>query len=344
MGPEDIADWVLRWCALPLQRLGAKMDTALVFHGPMGTGKNLFFDVLRDLYGDYGVMVGQTELEDKYNAWLSRRMLIVGDEVVSKQEMHHVKNRLKWIVTQKSKIPIRAMQQDTRWENNHANLVFLSNESQPLALEDGDRRYMVVYTPTADRGDLYARVGEFLEAGGAAKFLHFLMHLDLEGFNEHTKPPLTQAKATLIEMGLKPAERFMREWISGFLPLPQRVCSVEQLYRCFQRWCGQAGERWPPSQALFTEQSRRYAKERVELDAEGEQLAPRFDVRVIAVPDPTKATGRTSVRCWIPRGCGPQDGRTWGEWAVEAIDEFEPTARGFLRRHHIDDDEPPHGM
>ncbi len=350
MGPEDIADWVMRWCALPLQQIGAKMTTALVFHGPQGTGKNLFFDVLRDMYGEYGVMVGQTELEERYNTWLSGKMLIIGDEVVSRQEMYHTKNRLKWIITQETKIPIRAMHADTRWESNHANLIFLSNESQPLALEAGDRRFMVIYTPVAEDGDLYARVREFLAAGGARRFLHYLQTLDLQDFNRHTKPPLTKAKEALIELGYKPAERFMHEWLGGYLPLPMRVCSTEQLYRAFRRWSDSTGERYYPKQAEFTLQASRFAMERIERDAEGKRLDPPFRVKTVQVPHEAAVTGRKSYRCWIPRGCGfrelppPDDATeqekaeapTEGGWARECIDEFEAVLKGFLRPSRLD--------
>lgn len=350
LGPEDIADWVLRWCALPLQHVGTKLTTALVFHGPQGTGKNLFFDVLRDLYGEYGVMVGQTELEERYNTWLSGKLFIIGDEVVSRQEMYHTKNRLKWIITQETKIPIRAMHADTRWESNHANLVFLSNESQPLALEEGDRRMLVVYTPVAEDGDLYARVRDFLANGGARKFLRHLQQLPLEDFNRHSKPPLTRAKASLIELGYKPAERFMHEWLGGYLPLPMRVCSTEQLYRAFRRWSDSTGERYYPKQAEFTLQASRFAMERIERDAEGKRLEPPFRVKTVQVPHEAAVTGRKSYRCWIPRGCGfrelppPDDATeqekaeapTEGGWARECIDEFEAVLKGFLRPSRLD--------
>ncbi|MDY0748519.1 DUF5906 domain-containing protein [Paucibacter sp. R3-3] len=350
LGVEEIVDWVLSWCALPLQRIGSKMDTALVFHGPQGTGKNLFFDVLRDLYGAYGVMVGQTELEDKYNTWLSRRMLIVGDEVVSRQEMYHVKNRLKWIITQETKIPIRAMHMDTRWESNHANLVFLSNESQPLALEQGDRRFLVIYTPTAEDGDLYARVRAFLKDGGAAKFLHFLMHYPLDGFSRHTKPPLTEAKASLIERGLKPGERFMHEWIAGYLDLPMGVCSVEQLYRGFRRWADSTGERFWPKQAEFTLDAERFVGERIERDDDGRRLDPLLSKKVVQIPN--EGGGRTCARIWIPRGCENREpdlvtGRmvTEGAWAASCIDAFEQRLRRFMHRGRFADGapEPPDG-
>lgn len=345
LGAAEIVTWVLRWCALPLQQIGAKLDTALIFHGPMGTGKNLFFDVIRDMYGEYGVMVGQTEIEDKYNTWLSRRMFILGDEVVSRQEMYHAKNRLKWIITQRTKIPIRAMHMDTRWESNHANLAFLSNESQPLALEDGDRRMCVIYTPTAERSDLYARVGAFIDGGGAAVFLHYLLNLDLGDFNTHTKPPLTNAKRNLIELGYKPAERFMHEWINGYLALPMRVCSSEQLYGCFRRWAEVSGERFPPKQAEFTEQAKRICNERVELDAEGRVKDPVMIHKVFQLPKALEeGGGRKAVRCWVPRGCENKENRTdgtpmtEGEWAAGCVRDFEETARKFLRRERFGSD------
>ncbi len=322
-GIDTVCEWVLRWIALPLQKPGTKMQTALVFHGPQGTGKNLFFDVWRDLFGRYGVTVGQTELEDKFNDWLSCKLAIVGDEVVSRQEMYHHKNKLKLVVTQEAKFPIRAIQQSVRWESNHANVVFLSNESQPLALEERDRRYMVVYTPIADDTGLYGRVAAFLAAGGAAKWLHYLLTYPLDGFDRHTKPIMTRAKADLIELGWKPGERFAHEWLNGFLPLPIRVCSAEQLYRAFRRWCDQQGEKWPPPQAMFTKMVERWSLER------GKRGDAALVYKVVKLAHADGA--RKVMRCWLPSGTGPLPGVTEGEWAAEGVEAFEASLRGFLR-------------
>lgn len=335
-GVEAVVQWVLRWLAYPLQHPGAKMQTALVFHGPQGTGKNLFFDAIRDLYGEYGVMVSQNELEDKFTSWMSRKLFIVGDEVVTRAEMYHKKNQLKWLVTADKKIPIRAIQQDVRWESNHVNLVFLSNESQPLALEDGDRRYLVVYTPTGRTDDLYARAGRFLQEGGAARLLHYLLTLDLGDFKPATKPIMTQAKQDLIELGYRPAERFAQEWLAGFLPLPIRPCSAEQLYTAFRRWADRMGERFPPPQAGFTNAVRRFVGERVELDAEGRRKPPRLIYKVVGLEQ--EQGGRKSVRCWIPDGTGPREpGVSEGRWVGEAVRDFQSTVDSFCRVRDVAD-------
>lgn len=329
-GVFEVMVWVLRWLAFPLKHVGAKLRSALVFHGPQGTGKNLFFDCIREMYGRYGVMVGQSELEDKFNDWLSAKLFIIGNEVVTRAELYHHKNKLKWVITE-PQIPIRAMQQSVRWEANHAQVVFLSNEQQPLALEDGDRRYLVVYTPIAEDGDLYTRVAAFIKAGGAAKFLWYLQQIDLGDFGEHTKPIMTQAKADLIELGLKPAERFVNEWITGLLPLPLGVCSAEQLYRAFRRWCDMTGERFPPPQAQFTKTVERAVLERIERDAAGKLLAPRLRYKVVQLKQ--DASTRKAVRCWLPRGLGPAEGMTEGEWAQQGVELFEPQVMRFGRVH-----------
>lgn len=332
-GVEEVVSWVLKWLALPLQKPGAKMRTALVFHGPQGTGKNLFFDGVRSMYGKYGRMVGQTELEDKFNDWLSAKLMIIGNEVVTRAELFHHKNKLKWIVTE-DEIPIRGMQQSVRWESNHANVLFLSNEGLPLALERDDRRHGVVYTPAARDDDLYVRVARFLEAGGAAKFMHYLQQLELGDFNEFSKPVMTVAKQSLIDLSLKPAERFVTEWLSGLLDLPVGVCSSEQLYRVFRRWCDKTGERFPPAQAVFTSTVNRHVDETIERDAAtGERLEPALVYKMFQLKHAESAP-RKSQRCWMPRDrAGPQGEQSEGEWAADCIDAFEKYVAAFGRTH-----------
>lgn len=319
---DEIVHWILRWCALPLQQLGTKLQTAIVMHGPQGTGKNLFFDLMRDCYGEYGTTVGQTELEDKYNGWVSRKLFIVADEVVSRQEMFHKKNALKSLVTQEKKFPIRDMHKATRWESNHANLAFTSNESMPLALEDGDRRYMVIYTPLAADDELYQRVRDFKANGGLGKWLHYLQQYDLDGFDAHTKPIMTTAKEELIKTGWRASQRFAHDWMDGYLDLPVWPCSVEQLYAAFQRWCERSGERWPPSKETFGTEVARWAKETVQRDPmTGRRADPRIEKRVVnyALADGQ----RKSLRMWIPAGRMPPEGRAWGEWGLECTEAFQ---------------------
>lgn len=333
-GSADDADavmhWTLQWQALPLQHMGTKMQTACIFHGEQGTGKNLYWDAWRDLFGVYGITVGQTELEDKFNGWVSRKMAIIGDEVVSRQEMYHNKNRIKMLVTTEDRFPIRGMMKETRWESNHANVVFLSNESQPLPLEERDRRYMVIFTPLEAAPELYEAVRDFKANGGLGKWLYYLQHYPLDGFDAHTKPLMTRAKQNLIELTWKAPQRFMAEWIGGFLDLPVRVCAAEQLYRAFRRWCDRNGERWPESQSNFTNAVSRWVNQRVRRKVDGSFEPPAMTYKVIKLKD-SVTDSRKAVRCWVPMGCGAPDGVTEGAWASDSVQTFERDINRFCR-------------
>lgn len=315
-GVQAVYDWVLNWLAYPFQHPGAKMASALVFHGPQGAGKNLFFEGVASIYGKYALVVGQDQLEDKFNDWASQKLFLIGDEVVARAELYHQKNKLKSFITGET-IQINAKMLPLRKEANHVNVVFLSNEAQPLAIESDDRRYLCIYTPPRRKDDLYARVSECLRNGGAQALLAHLLARDLSGFSPYTRPLMTRAKADLIELGLKPAERFAREWLRGYLPLPQQVCSAEQLYRAFRHWAMVTGERFPPPQVTFTKGIEKVVREKL-----------RYTVVKLDTPD----RGKLAARMWIPDGCAPPEGMTMGRWAADAVAEFERALGNYAKK------------
>lgn len=321
-GRAAVAAWVLRWLALPLQRPGTKMRSALIFHGPQGAGKNLLFETVAAIYGQYARVVGQDQLESQFNDWASQVLFVIGDEVVARQELYHHKNKLKALITGTS-IQINTKMLPLRTETNHCNVVFLSNEQQPLALEESDRRYLVVWTPPRDDSGLYERVRDCLSRGGAAAFFEYLLGVQMtygpDGaqvtFDEFATPPMTRAKADLIELGMRPQDRFVKDWVGGYLPLPLRVCSTEQLYRAFSRWCRDHGERWPPPQVTFSK---------------GVEKAAGKRLRCMPVRLDRPLNGKEWLRLWVPSGCEPSTGLV-GQWAREAVDEFEACLDKFYQ-------------
>ncbi len=329
-GVEEVMDWVLKWLAYPLQHPGAKMRSALVFHGPQGTGKNLFFEIITAIYGKYALVVGQEQLEMQYNDWQSGKLFLIGDEVIARQELYHQKNKLKAFITGET-LQIHPKFLPLRTEKNHINVVFLSNEEQPLALEPSDRRYFVVYTPPTRTDGLYDEVSLCLKNGGAEAFYHYLLNLDLGDFNEYAKPIMTVAKRDLIALGLKPAQRFIYEWINGFLPLPLVGCSVEQLYQAFMYWCRQNGERFYPSKQGFGASARKAIDQMPERFVNG---LPVLDCKNVRLP--CSRDGQVQVKMWIPAKLGPRNDQKIGDWALEAIDGFEGVLRKFKNTDHAE--------
>lgn len=268
-----VRDWVLNWLAYPIQHAGAKMKTALVFHGPQGVGKNLFFEAVMAIYGDYGRIVDQSAVEDKFNDWASKKLFMVCDEVVARMELYHLKNKLKSLITGEW-IRINPKNVSPHDERNHVNLVFLSNERQPLVLERDDRRYMVVYVPDKLPAEFYKRVGDEIASGGIGALHQFLLDRELGDFKPWSAPLPTRAKGDLIEVSLESSERFLRDWIDGDTEFPFGCCGSMQLYAAYRRWANANGVARPRESNHFLAAVNKTA---------GWAVGPRH---IYATPDP----------------------------------------------------------
>jgi putative DNA primase/helicase len=234
--------FVLRWIAYPLQNPGAKMATSIVMFGAEGPGKSLVWEkVVKRIYGEYGVTIGQAQLESQFTGWQSRKLYALAEEVVSRQEMRHYKGLLKHLVTGET-LQINEKMQSLREERNHLNFVFLSNSTVPLELDDGDRRYLVLYVDQVPPKEYFTELVHEIENGGVEAFYQYMLTLPMDGFNEHTKPPLNEEKQALIEGSLSPARYFLRVWQRGELDLPYGAAVAGDLYRAFCRWCERANE------------------------------------------------------------------------------------------------------
>lgn len=241
---DAVFDWLLKWMAYPLQHLGAKMQTAVVMSGKEGAGKNLFFGVLRTIYGQHAGYITQRQLEADFQAWLSAKLFLIANEVVSRQEMRHHVGFLKNLITE-PEIWINRKNKDERCEANHCNIVFFSNELQPLQISPDDRRYLVIRTPAKRPQEFYDAVAEEIRQGGAAALLHYLLKLDLGDFNEHTKPIETAAKRDLIEVGMNAPQLLWQAIHDSELELPYCPALAEDVYRVFLAWCRRNGEKMP---------------------------------------------------------------------------------------------------
>lgn len=243
---RELYKWVLSWMAYPLQHPGAKMKTTIVIHGPQGTGKNMLFEAYMSIYGKYGRMLDQGALEDKFNDWASRKLFLIADEVVARTEIYHLKNKLKTLITGE-RIRINPKNMAAYEEDNHANIVFLSNEAMPVVLEEDDRRHAVIWTPDKLPEDFYVELIAEIANGGAAALHDHLLNLDLSGFTNGTLPPMTTAKSDLIGLGLDSPQRFADGILSGEIPgLTARPALSTDWYEAYRLWCAKDGVRAAP--------------------------------------------------------------------------------------------------
>ncbi|WP_337054072.1 DUF5906 domain-containing protein [Pseudoxanthomonas sp. USHLN014] len=247
---RELFDWVLRWCAYPVQHPGAKMKSCVVVHGGQGAGKNLFFEAIMAIYGQYGSILDQNALVDKHNDWASRKLFLIADEVVAQAHRFEQKNLLKVLVTG-AKIRINPKHIAAYDEVNHCNLVFLSNEKMPVVLEKDDRRHCVIWTPPKKDPAYYRAIMAELANGGIAALHDYLLNVDLGDFDPGTLPPTTKAKSDLIALAKDSPEDFVEALANWNIP-PLRPMPglTEDWYQVYQRWCANTGVK-PASMKRF---------------------------------------------------------------------------------------------
>lgn len=255
---DELYRWILAWVAYPIQFPGAKIKSTIVIHGPQGTGKSRFFEAVQEIYGEYGSIIGQHALEDKHNDWASRRLFLIADEVVARSDLYHVKNTLKSFITGGT-IRINPKHIRAYDERNHCNIVFLSNEMMPVVLEEDDRRHAVLWTPEKLPMDFYDAVTAEVNAGGVAALHDYLLHYDVGDFRPDTPPPMTQAKAELVNLSLDSTSRFQRELMAGDIGgVKARPALATDVYDLYKRWTGNVGLRAAPLNKLVNVLGRKH--------------------------------------------------------------------------------------
>lgn len=311
---EELANYLLDWMAYPLQNPGAKMTVAVIMHGPQGTGKSIIFKGLARIYGmgdpfrDYSVILDQKALQDNFNSDWENKLFVLCEEVVNSSEKWQLKNELKELVTG-GRIRIRKVFTDAYYQKNQLQMVFLSNEGQPLPLDDGDRRHLVLWTPGPLSEQFYTEVREEQENGGLEAFYHHLMHLDLSNFSPYRRPPMTRAKEDLIGVSLPSDERFINDWKAGDTPFPFIPASGPQVYAAYSKWCRWNGVNRPRESNMFIA---KIAK----LPGWANERHHRFDN--------THYEGKTQAKPTImPPGSEPPMGKTKSQWLTDCFFQFK---------------------
>lgn len=202
--------WFERWCALPLQRPGAKLYTAAVLWGvATGTGKSLVGYTLGRIYGLNFTEICDVELQDERNEWAVDKQFVMGDDVTG-AEQRRFADRLKKMITQKE-MRIDQKYVPTYTVQDRINYLFTSNHPDAFFLEDDDRRFFIHEVDVAPLPkEFYAGYMEWLDSDGPAHLFDHLLRLDLGGREPEDRSPVTAARNAMVEDGLSDVGRWVR--------------------------------------------------------------------------------------------------------------------------------------
>lgn len=260
---EEVFQWVIKWLAYPLQHPGAKMQTALLFFGEkQGTGKSLFFEgLMKPIYGEHGATGGQHQLEGTYSMWRSKKMYVLFEEILSRQDKYSHFGLIKHMITGRD-TSISQKFRDDRTEANHLNVVMLSNEFQAVPIEPEDRRFLVVNVLQPLDDALLAKINQYPPQQLSEALYAFLLSYPLDGYTPHTKPLMTPSKAKMINFGRPDWESFYLSWAGDEMSAPFCSCLSLDLYLVYKRHCAKYGFRQIPENKFAELIGQRVRKDR----------------------------------------------------------------------------------
>jgi hypothetical protein len=192
--------WFEQWLAYPLQHPGTKLYTACLLWSPEhGAGKSLVGVVMGRIYGRNYTLVENSDLFTPFNEWSVNKQFVLGDEI-SGSDKRAESDKLKGLIT-RPLVRINVKHLPTYEVVDCINYFFTSNHCDSLFLEDRDRRNFIHRLPSylLPREFFIAFMKWLDEQGGKQALFHYLLNLDLTGFDPSGPAPMTQAKLEMVD-------------------------------------------------------------------------------------------------------------------------------------------------
>lgn len=212
---KEEREYLLQWIAYPMQNPGAKMTVAVaIFSHTKGTGKTFLGQIIKDIYGENGGKITQTQLESGYNDWSVNKQFLIGDEIVGQDKRQYVA-LLKEMITQEE-VSVSKKYTPYYTIKDTINYYFTGNEPDMVYIEDGDRRF---YAPTATekRLEFHKELNTWrLSEGGLGALFHYFLHkVDCSNFDPQSAPINTAAKEQMKYYSRSDLDQFCAEFIES---------------------------------------------------------------------------------------------------------------------------------
>ena len=204
-------DYLIEYLAHCLQSPEQKPGVCVVLLGGQGTGKGVFFQLLRKIWSHTTLLINDMDsLTGRFNAALERNFLVCMDEALFVGDKKAL-DRLKSLITE-SVIRIEEKYQPSRSIESFHRFFAASNHDQFTTLEKDDRRFFFLRVSSSRQQDteyFEKLVHSFDDGKTIPAFVHRLLGLPLE--LDIRKRPETPEHQDQKLKSLKGFERFWFE-------------------------------------------------------------------------------------------------------------------------------------
>ncbi len=209
-GDTSSFDYLIRFMAHMIQRPEEKPGVMITLLGGQGTGKGVYFSLLRAIWPRTTLQASNIEqITGRFNACLERNFIICMDEALFAGDRRAM-DSLKSIITE-SMLQIEQKFQPTRTIRSVHRLFASSNHSHFGNIERDDRRFVFLRVSDAKQqdttyfGGIVAAINDPRTIGA---LLYYLQRKNLTAFDVRKKPETTEH----LSQKLKSLQGFDRFW------------------------------------------------------------------------------------------------------------------------------------
>lgn len=209
-GNKSNSKILTEWLAHQVQHTGKKILWSPIIQGIQGIGKTAFAEILKACLGDINVgIVSPNQVVSDFNSWATDKCVNVLEELrIAGKSRHDCVNALKPLITDRMiQINSKGVKQYNTY--NTTNYICFTNYKDAIPLDDGDRRWFVIFAEINHVSEIKDKLGmesgEYFNllfsnireyAGEIRKF--FLEYEISDAFMKIKTAPMTDYKAVMI--------------------------------------------------------------------------------------------------------------------------------------------------
>ena len=194
-GDADLFNYIVYWMAHLVQRPQELPETALVFRGREGIGKDTFIRPLRDIVGSehFLMLSSLNQITGRFSGHLSNALLVFCNESVWGGDKS-AQGVLKSMITDEVQ-PIEHKGRDLFMVKSYRRMIFATNENWAVPRGADDRRYLITDVSEKKKGDYeYLKsIRDEMKNGGTAALMHYLGAVNIDDWHPRQIPAQLQA-------------------------------------------------------------------------------------------------------------------------------------------------------
>lgn len=191
-----IREAFLDWMSAILRYQDSKPNYGVVIGGRHGIGKSMLIEPLRVGFGMANVQeILASQLESQFSGWLGEAKLFVVEEMVSFNKKEAMQRLKSYLAAPPHTLPVNPKYGKTYTIPNLVAGMFFTNHPDAVAIEQGERRFFVIWSDAAARPKAYFEaLAAWYEAGGAGLAAAWLLQRDVDKSVMTGEAPHTTAR------------------------------------------------------------------------------------------------------------------------------------------------------